>query len=511
MNRYPALSRNTSLNGTLARGLALAMVAGLAVVPLFTAIAAAAVLVAQSVLALVCNGHQFRKTAAAPRATRPGAMAASGIKLSVHVPAHKEPAPVLIATLASLRHQPGAPPHEIVVIVNNTSDPALWQPVQAWCAGAGPQFRFLRRDGVTGAKAGALNIALAATDPATSHVVVVDADYQVTPGFLATVASELARTKADFIQFPQAYRHLTPATEGLSFELADYFNRHARAANLAHAMLLTGTLSVISRPALTAVGGWPGESCTEDAALGCGLIAAGYTGVFIDRVVGRGLMPLDLAGLHTQRHRWAAGNARVLVATAWRWTAAGRRAASPLHRSLVVSQLAAWLNLGALACALLVAGLVQTGLGLSPAQGFDAPAATITLSVGTLALILCGAVVPLLRPDDLRTRWPVRFGALLSRVAMLPVSAGATLSGLSTRPQAFRVTPKHVVRSRRDRVNVPLLVAGIAAVLVMALGLWQRDGAAVCAGALLLLPPACARFPRRSLATYAETVAAKER
>ena len=234
---------------------------------------------------------------------------ASGpIRFSVHVATHEEPPAMVMRTVRALSRQVNAPEFEVIVLDNNTADAALWRPVQALCGRRGPRFRFYHEDGVTGAKAGALNIALERTDPAATHVVVVDADYEVTPDFLSVAAAEIRRTDDDFLQFPQAYRNETRAP-GVSLELADYFLRHARQADCAGAMLLTGTLSVIRRSALTAAGGWSGRTITEDAELGLRLRRLGYRGRFVDRVVGRGMLPLDLAGLSLQRYRWAAGPA----------------------------------------------------------------------------------------------------------------------------------------------------------------------------------------------------------
>lgn len=99
---------------------------------------------------------------------------------SVHVATCDEPPALVIATLESLDAQIDPPDFEVIVMDNNTADPAVWHPVRDWCQGHG-RFRFLHEDRVEGAKAGALNIAFAATNPKATHVVVVDADYQLTP------------------------------------------------------------------------------------------------------------------------------------------------------------------------------------------------------------------------------------------------------------------------------------------------------------------------------------------
>ena len=118
--------------------------------------------------------------------------------LSVHIPAYRKPASVLIGTLTKLLGQYEPVPHEVIVIINNTPHRADWQPVAQWCAKSGAPFKLLRRDGVVGAKVGAINIALAESDQRTTHIVTVDADYQVTPNFLSDIGAETPREAAHF-------------------------------------------------------------------------------------------------------------------------------------------------------------------------------------------------------------------------------------------------------------------------------------------------------------------------
>ena len=107
--------------------------------------------------------------------------------VSVHVPCHAEPPHIVIATLNRLARL-DYPDFEVLVIDNNTTDPQLWQPVAAHCARLGPRFRFFHVEGMTGAKAGALNWVLPRTCPRAELIAVVDADYQVRPDWLrATV------------------------------------------------------------------------------------------------------------------------------------------------------------------------------------------------------------------------------------------------------------------------------------------------------------------------------------
>lgn len=76
--------------------------------------------------------------------------------VSILVPAHNEPPEILVATLRSLAGIRWSA-YEVLVVDNNTSDEALWRPVEAECRRLGPRFRFLHVEGLKGFKAGAMN------------------------------------------------------------------------------------------------------------------------------------------------------------------------------------------------------------------------------------------------------------------------------------------------------------------------------------------------------------------
>ena len=264
--------------------------------------------------------------------------------ISVHLPIHDEPPEVVIATLQSLRAL-RYPRFEVIVIDNNTPSRNTWLPVSEYCA-QDPRFRFYHFSYVKGAKAGALTLGLALMAPSAAYVAVVDADYQVVPDFLAIAVAECQRHADHFVQFPQAYRQsrLAPAVDR---ELADYFAVYSSPASSVGAMLPTGTLSLIRADTLRRVGGWPSTSVTEDAEIGMRMWRMGASGRYVNRVVGRGMLPLDLHGLRRQRDRWASGNARTLLSHfsdgLARWPSHGRWA--------VLAQLTAWMGFGSGAAA----------------------------------------------------------------------------------------------------------------------------------------------------------------
>jgi hypothetical protein len=324
--------------------------------------------------------------------------------------------------------------------------------------------RFHHADAVEGAKAGALNLALALTDPRATHIAVVDADYWVAPDFLRQAVGALALHGADYVQFPQAYRHGAGA-RAVADELGDYFRAHAPAANATGSMLLTGTLSVIARPVLEAAGGWPTATITEDADLGLKLFRGGARGVFVDRRVGHGLLPLDLHGLMLQRHRWAAGNMQTLLG------GLALRAPVPGWVS-VLTQLLAWPGFGALpAAALLLAALLRIWVEPGPAWLAVEAVAAATLAAGLAAMLVEHALLKR-RPETLAVRLALWWTA---STAWIPLLWGS-------RPR-FRRTPK----AGSERSALPPLMAWGAGVLLAAALLLALTGAPV-AGLALLLP-----------------------
>ncbi|MEA3242990.1 MAG: glycosyltransferase, partial [Pseudomonadota bacterium] len=125
--------------------------------------------------------------------------------VSVHVPAYNEPAAMMIETLDALA-QLDYPRYEVIVIDNNTKDPAVWQPVRDHCAKLGANFRFFHEDPLAGFKGGALNFALRHTDPGAEIVAVIDSDYLVDPRWLRDLAPQLTQGNVAIVQAPQDYR-----------------------------------------------------------------------------------------------------------------------------------------------------------------------------------------------------------------------------------------------------------------------------------------------------------------
>ncbi len=456
-------------------------------------VAVACILVFGLQLAVFVVRQSARALLAQPWSARPRSTTPI---FSVHLATCNEPPELVRRTIDALAHQ-DYPSHlwELIVIDNNTVDPALWQPVRRFCSVLGARYKFLHREGVKGAKAGALNIALEYSRADTTHVVTIDADYIAEPTFLSEAARALATTGADYVQFPQAYQRSNNAAEGVDIELQEYFLSDARTADDAEAVLLTGTLCIISSSALRMVGGWSGYTATEDAELGVRLCGAGFRGHYIPTVVARGLLPLSFNDLEKQRYRWASGNLRTLL----------------LHVSnlldpkvmlrrrqvlAIVAQLCAWLNFGLIPAACLLAAAITNET-------------TPTLANITSLSLLFGLGETLTRlflrlyPDGYSFK--AVLSAAASRLALAPVSARATVSACIPGPQSFVVTRKNAARG--EPVDLPvdqLMLFCMALVAIWALvdaPLLHRFGAAV-----LLLPLPASVWVSIELSRYRKSV-----
>lgn len=261
--------------------------------------------------------------------------------VSIHVPAHNEPPEILRETLRSLSRLRWRN-YEVLVIDNNTADEAVWRPVEEFCRGLGPRFRFFHVEGLNGAKAGAMNWARPFMDPRAEFIFVVDADYVVERRALRRAVSYFTDERIGLVQFPQEYRNIGPGNAGLALDFKHFFSGYMNMANRLGCVPSTGTLSLIRVSALEAVNGFDTQVVTEDAELGFRLNMKGYRSVYANEVIGRGLMPHDLESLKKQRWRWAFGNAQILKLN-WRRLLFGRELSWRQKLGYLI-HLTAWFN-----------------------------------------------------------------------------------------------------------------------------------------------------------------------
>jgi len=250
----------------------------------------------------------WRTTWRRPRAALAAAWRTRYPLVSIHVPTHAEPPWVVNATLDALAGL-DYPNFEVLVVDNNTADPNLWRPVEVHCLSLGPRFRFFHVEGLAGAKAGALNLALRHTNPAAEVVGVVDADYQVASDFVDRLIGYFDDPKMGFVQTPHDYRGWEHSRylRACYWEYRYFYRTILVSRNERGAALTVGTMCLIRRAALEDAGGWAEWCVTEDSELAIRIHALGYASVYLTESFGKGLIPETFAGYSRQRFRWTYG------------------------------------------------------------------------------------------------------------------------------------------------------------------------------------------------------------
>jgi exo-beta-1,3-glucanase (GH17 family)/cellulose synthase/poly-beta-1,6-N-acetylglucosamine synthase-like glycosyltransferase len=238
---------------------------------------------------------------------------ASVCKVSVHLPAYNEPPEMLIETLDALSRM-NYPNFEVIVVDNNTRDEAVWRPVEAHCQKLGERFRFFHVSPLAGFKAGALNYALSKTAPDAVVVAVIDSDYKVESNWLSDLLPAFDNPRMAIVQAPQDYRDENDnAFKAMCYaEYRGFFYIGMITRNERNAIIQHGTMTLVRRQVLSAVGGWAEWCITEDAELGLRVFEAGYEAIYIPKSYGRGLMPDTFIDYKRQRFRWAYGAMQIL-------------------------------------------------------------------------------------------------------------------------------------------------------------------------------------------------------
>jgi exo-beta-1,3-glucanase (GH17 family)/cellulose synthase/poly-beta-1,6-N-acetylglucosamine synthase-like glycosyltransferase len=288
-------------------------------------------------IAAVAFGRKPRRLVAAPPLVPEG----YAPKVSIHIPAYREPPEMVKATLDAVARL-DYPNFECVIVINNTPDPAYWQPVEEHCRTLGERFKFVREDQLPGYKAGALRLALAHTAPDAEIVGVIDADYVVTSDWLKDLVPLFADAKVGLVQAPQDHRDSSRSVmhHVMNGEYAGFFDIGMVQRNEHNAIIVHGTMCLIRRAALEAAGGWSSDTICEDTDLGLSILELGWLAHYTNRRYGYGLLPDTFNAYKTQRHRWAYGGFQI-VKKHWRRFMPGR---SQLTRDQKREFALGWLN-----------------------------------------------------------------------------------------------------------------------------------------------------------------------
>lgn len=399
-------------------------------------------------------------------------------KVSIHVPCHAEPPDIVTETLNHLAKLDYGD-YEVIVCDNNTTDVALWRPVEAHCrqmnAELGEErFRFFHVEGMKGAKAGALNFCLDHTDTRATLVALVDADYAAEPDFLARLVGFFKDENFAFVQTSHDYRD---SEKNLFNKLCYWEYLIANKLDFTgsselKASFTIGTMCVFRKSAIEKVGRWAEWCLTEDSEIAIRLRAHGYDGIFLRDTFGRGLTPETFIDWKRQRFRWTAGPVQQFL-THWRLFLPDRLGGSP--------NLSAWCKISEVARsiwpvvnAVELVGLVAIALVLPflmansmlpqlkvPAVGWFCAVAgflSTTLRLGLLYWLgNCKRIVNIV-------------GSEIGGSALNYVRMASSLAALFGKELAWQRTPKFETRLsylQAIRSALPELTAGLGFVAVM--------------------------------------------
>ena len=396
--------------------------------------------------------------------------------VSLHIPAYNEPPELVQQTLRALARL-DYPNYEVIVVDNNTPDESTWQPLAAVCQELG--FKCLHLDKWPGYKSGALNFALAMTDPRAEIVGVIDADYIVQRDWLHRIVPYFEDPAVAFVQTPQDYRGASTSrfAQAMYDGYKYFFELSMPFRNERNAIIFCGTMGLLRKGVLQQIGGWDEWCITEDAEASLRILYEGYTGLYVHETFGRGLMPLDFEGLKKQRFRWAFGGVQVIKKHWWKlmpwahWVDPKNKLTSTQRYVYLASGLQ-WFN-ELLTFAFTGMVIVSATLTVTGHSGLLRPTseAFVVLPVVLIGTNLLRAVWGL--RHALSLTWQRALGALTLWFSLTWAVALACIQGLIRRRGVFLRTPKVLKRAAWARaiqstswetaIGLSCLVAGLAA------------------------------------------------
>jgi cellulose synthase/poly-beta-1,6-N-acetylglucosamine synthase-like glycosyltransferase len=327
-----------------------------------------------------------------------------------------------------------------VVVINNTPDPAFWQPIAEHCRLLGERFKFINAEKVEGFKAGALRIAMERTAADAEIIGVIDADYVVQPDWLKDLVPVFNDPRVGLVQAPQDHRDGDRSLMHyiMNGEYAGFFDIGMVQRNEANAIIVHGTMCLIRRAAMDMAGGWAGDTICEDTDLGLAMIEHGWTTHYTNTRYGYGLLPDTYEAFKKQRHRWAYGGFQIVKKHWRRFLPGASRLSQDQKREFTLG----WLNwLGAESLGVVVAILNLIWVPIVAFADIAIPDKILTLPIIAAFLVSLIHFVALYR-----LRVPVKtaqmLGAMVAAMSVQWTVSRAVAQGLITEHLAFARTSK---------------------------------------------------------------------
>lgn len=370
--------------------------------------------------------------------------------VAVLIPTYNEPTEVLLPTIAAAVAL--EPDHETWVLDDGRRDEVR---ELAEALGA----RYLTRPDNEGAKAGNLNHALPYID--AELLAVLDADHVATRSFLLRTLPYFDDERVAVVQTPQDFYNLDSfeheragddSSRVAYLEEAVFYRVIAPGKNRWQGAFWCGTGAVIRHEALRSVGGVSTDSVTEDIETSIRMLRRGWSIVYHNEVLARGLAPSDAVQYMTQRNRWALGAMQTI------------RNENPLfghgltlgQRLAFMTTLVGWFDSWRTLGFMLVAPLLL----LTGGSPIDAPGyiygpffvVTFAMQFFALRLLARGHYPPIL--------------SLVFEVLRMPAVIPATFALVLPGAHKFKVTRKGRVGDERPRAPLPRLLVVLLGVHV---------------------------------------------
>ena len=408
----------------------------------------------------------------------PKVTAANLPTVDILVPSYNEPTEMLAVTLSAAKNMHYPPQKRTVVLCDdggtdqrcNHEDPEIARvarqrraDLQALCAELGVVYSTRPKN--EHAKAGNMSAALARLDG--DLVVVFDADHVPARDFLArTVGYFVEDPKLFLVQTPHFFLNPDPVERNIGLrtecppENEMFYHLGHRGLDRWGGAFFCGSASVLRRAALDDVGGFAGETITEDAETALEIHSRGWKSLYVDHAMIAGLQPESFVSFIEQRGRWAAGMMQLL------------RLKNPLRRKgMSLSQRLCYLNsmtfwlFPLVRMVFILAPLAYLFLGL---QIFVATIQEVLVYMGAYMAISFMVQNALYA----RVRWPLM--SELYETAQAPYLSGVVLKTLfKPRGAKFNVTAKDEVLEEDfiTPIYKPLLILwAVAGLGVLAAG-----------------------------------------
>ncbi|MTH79209.1 UDP-forming cellulose synthase catalytic subunit [Paracoccus aestuariivivens] len=274
--------------------------------------------------------------------------------VDILVPSYNEPIEMLSITLSAAKNMVYPASRRRVVLCDdggtdqrcNSPDPELAArararraELQALCAELGIIYSTRARN--EHAKAGNMSAALERLDG--DLVVVFDADHVPSRDFLARTVGYFAQDpKLFLVQTPHHFINPDPIQRNLGLksppENEMFYGMIHRGLDRWGGAFFCGSAAVLRRKALDSVGGFAGETITEDAETALEIHARGWRSLYLDRAMIAGLQPETFVSFIQQRGRWASGMVQMLMLK----NPLFRPGLKPLQRLCYINSMSFW-------------------------------------------------------------------------------------------------------------------------------------------------------------------------